>query len=388
MATQGQEAAEEAFSQLAGKVKTMSANSAGHEPVDVKIEFSESAGLIRVVDPRIFRADRRGWCSTLAESAASRQGVRAVRLDLETATCEIQFTSGPMAPAMAEVLAASMHVANQSSTNPRGSQRSWFSWLSPQPESWSFLTAFPGENQPSIWKTRLRQPGLIEIDHASLSGSRADRSRLVDGMQAYVIGLGSCRVDRWTRKLEVRFGPERFDLAQLVETAEHVLNRKRSEHAVLPPELLSALPAKPSILVTGRKRLLFLGLGGGSFALIFAGLTIPGIPTVTFAILSSYYLARSSIRLHERLVRSRFFGPMIDEWSMYQGLSRLSKVKLIGLIAVAVGGSFTLVPLTPLVLAVTFVLSSGGLYSLLRLPGIVEEDEFLPFSWIARSLPA
>ncbi len=86
--------------------------------------------------------------------------------------------------------------------------------------------------------------------------------------------------------------------------------------------------------------------------------------------LVSHYLARSSTRLHERLVRSSFFGPIIEEWSTYQGLSRRSKVKLIGLIAVAVGVSLSLVPLTPLVLAVTFVLSSGGLYSLLRLPGV------------------
>jgi len=104
--------------------------------------------------------------------------------------------------------------------------------------------------------------------------------------------------------------------------------------------------------------------------------------------LVSYYLARSSTRLHERLVRSSFFGPIIEEWSTYQGLSRRSKVKLIGLIAVAVGVSLSLVPLTPLVLAVTFVLSSGGLYSLLRLPGVDEEDESLPYSWIARWLPA
>jgi len=373
---------------LARKVKTMSAKAASHEPVDVRIEFSESAGLIRVVDPRIFRDDRRGWCSGMAEAAASRQGVRAVRLDLETATCEIQFTSGPKAPAMADVLAASMRVANQLSTKPHGSRRSWFSWRSPQPESWSLLTAFPGEGQPSIWKTRLRQPGLIEIDHVSLSGSRADRLRLVGGLQARAIEPISCRVDRRTRKLEVRFEPGRFDLAQLVETAEHVLTGRQSEHALLHPKLLPAPGAAPSILVTGPKRLLFLGLGGGSFALIFAGLTIPGIPTVTFAILSGYYLARSSTRLHESLVRSSFFGPIVEEWSTYQRLSRLSKVKLVGLIAIAVGVSLSFVPLTPLVLTVTFVLSSGGLYSLLRLPGIDEEDETLPFSWIAMSLPA
>src|SRR5271166_3488102 len=113
----------------------MSAQPASREPVDVKIEISQSAGLIRVVDARIFRDDRRGWCSRMAEAAASRQGVQAVRLDLETATCEIQFMSGPRAPAMADVLAASMRVANQSSTNPRGSRRSWFSWRPPQTES-------------------------------------------------------------------------------------------------------------------------------------------------------------------------------------------------------------------------------------------------------------
>lgn len=357
----------------------MSARPASHEPVEVKIEFSESAGRIRVVDPRIFRADRRDWCSTLAEAAATRPEVQVVRLDVDSATCEIRFTPGAAGPAMADVLASSMRVANQSSTNPRDSRRPWFSWRSPQPESWSVLTAFPGESFPSIWKTRVREPGLMEFDHPSLGGSMAHQSRIVKGLRIHASGLSSCRLDRRTRKLEARFDPNRVDLTRLVETADHVLNGKPSGHATLDPELLPALSAEPSILVTGPKRLLFLGLGGGSFALIFAGLTIPGIPTVTFVILSSYYLTRSSTRLHERLVQSSFFRPIIEEWSTCQGLSRRSKVKLIGLVATAVGVSFTLMPLTPIVLAVTFVLSTGGLYSLLRLPGI-DEDEYLPFS--------
>ena len=105
----------------------------------------------------------------MVEAAASRKGVRAVRLDLETATCEIQFTSGPMAPAMADVLAGSMRMANESSVNPCGSRRSWFSWRSPQSESWSLLTAFPGEAARLYGKRGLREPGLLEIDHESLS---------------------------------------------------------------------------------------------------------------------------------------------------------------------------------------------------------------------------
>ena len=62
--------------------------------------------------------------------------------------------------------------------------------------------------------------------------------------------------------------------------------------------------------------------------MIFVGLAIPGVPTVTFLMLSSYYLARSSIRLHGHLVDSSFFGPIVREWSLRHGLSVTSKTKL------------------------------------------------------------
>ena len=63
------------------------------------------------------------------------------------------------------------------------------------------------------------------------------------------------------------------------------------------------------------------------------------------------------------------------EWTTHHGLSRMSKAKLAGLTAMIVGVSLLLVPLTPLVLVVTFSLSSAGLYSLIRLPGIDAEKE-------------
>ena len=114
--------------------------------------------------------------------------------------------------------------------------------------------------------------------------------------------------------------------------------------------------------------MLYLFLGGSSFAMIFVGLAIPGVPTVPFVMASTYYLARSSARLHETLARSNIFGPIVAEWATYHGLSRLSKVKLAGLTAIVVAVSLLLVPLTPLVITVTFSLSSAGLYGLLRLP--------------------
>ena len=139
--------------------------------------------------------------------------------------------------------------------------------------------------------------------------------------------------------------------------------------------MLPALRPEPNILVTGPKRLLYLALGGGSFALIFAGITVPGIPTVTFAVLSGYYFVRSSVRLHEGLLQRQFFREIIEEWSTSQGLSVRSKIKILGMIATAVAVSFSVVPPTEASLAMTFVLTTGGVYSLLRLPGIDEDQQ-------------
>ena len=142
------------------------------------------------------------------------------------------------------------------------------------------------------------------------------------------------------------------------------------------------------MLVNGPRRVVYLALGGGAIVMVFVGLAIPGVPTVTFAMLSGYYLARSSIRLHGRLVRSRFFGPIIREWSLHHGLSAASKAKLLVVTMGVVGLSFVLVGITPLVLSVTFVLSTTGVVSLLRLPGPEGENRLGLASRQVPGLPA
>lgn len=265
-----------------------------------RIEIDEAGRLIKVHDPRLFRADRRRWCWKLVEAAASRPGVHSVRLDLRTASFEMQFaavpsmtvTTSPMS-AMADIFADAMSEADASSMNEMINDNHDMSSSAP-PEDWSCLTAFLG---------------TIELNQ------------------------------------------------------------------------------EPTFLTTGPKRVLYLFLGGSSFALIFVGLVIPGIPTVPFVMASGYYLARSSARLHGMLARSKTFGPIVAEWTTHHGLSRMSKAKLAGLTAMIVGVSFLLVPLTPLVLVVTFSLSSAGLYSLLRLPGIDEDTEHFTLPSISRALP-
>ena len=251
-------------------------------------------------------------------------------------------------------------------------RRGWFTRRLPEPLAWTCLTAFRGETSASIWASRVRKSGVIEIEHPTLCGSQIDRTRLVGGLLGRYETLSSCQVDRRTHRLQVRFKPCRIGLAELLESAQSLLAGMSSGGSLANTECLPAVPSpsEPTILVTGPRRLVFLALGGGAFAMIFVGLAIPGIPTVTFAMLSSYYLARSSIRLHGQLVRSRFFGPLIREWSLHHGLSMASKTKLFVLTMSVVGLSFLLVGITPVVLTVTFVLSTAGLVSLVRLPGV------------------
>ena len=118
----------------------------GREPDDLKIEINERAGLIRVVDSRVFRPERREWCRALAEAAVARRGVEAVSLDLVTATCEIQFAVGisqpaPSARAMADVFAEVMGETHASIDGPEKPRRR----SSRRSPGWTSLTAFAGE---------------------------------------------------------------------------------------------------------------------------------------------------------------------------------------------------------------------------------------------------
>ena len=88
------------------------------------------------------------------------------------------------------------------------------------------------------------------------------------------------------------------------------------------------------------------------------GLVVPGVPTVPFLLATSYYLARSSPRLNERLRRTAFFGPILQEWEGHAALGLASKGKLIGLTATIVVVTVVLAPLTPLALSVILLISS------------------------------
>ena len=122
---------------------------------------------------------------------------------------------------------------------------------------------------------------------------------------------------------------------------------------------------------------MFLSMAGGSFAMTILALAVPGMPTVPFLLATSYYLARSSPRLDDRLRHSLFFGPILQEWELRGGLTRASKGKLAGLTIAIIGVTVLFAGLTSVTLVLIVLISSLSIYGIARMPELPEgpEDE-------------
>jgi hypothetical protein len=58
------------------------------------IEIDERAGLVRVHDPRLFRAGQHAFCKRLLAAASQQWQIRRAEVNLATATCWIEFGPG------------------------------------------------------------------------------------------------------------------------------------------------------------------------------------------------------------------------------------------------------------------------------------------------------
>ena len=108
------------------------------------------------------------------------------------------------------------------------------------------------------------------------------------------------------------------------------------------------------------------------------GLVVPGVPTVPFLLATSYYLARSSPRLNDRLRRTAIFGPILVEWEQYHGLSQSSKAKLLGLTAAIVVVTVVLSAASPVAMVVILIIALFSAYGIARLPGLPADASVAP----------
>jgi uncharacterized protein len=94
-------------------------------------------------------------------------------------------------------------------------------------------------------------------------------------------------------------------------------------------------------ILEGPKKILFITLGILSLGLGILGIFLPILPTTPFAILSAYLFSKSSVRLHQWLLRQPALGPLIINWQRY-GVIRL-KAKIMSTVFIIPLFTYTLV---------------------------------------------
>src|SRR5208337_3101977 len=302
----------------------------------LEIELDGRAGLGRLFDARLFQPARREYARRLLEALCEHPGVRKAEVELASSTCRVEFDLDSNTRAvMGGILGEALRTASA-----RAGKTPWWR-RSPR---WSTLTAYRSFGDLSLWETYADEPGSVRLVHRGHARDRAAASRLADSL-AGLEGVERCHVSLWSHRITIDCGPGAGSLAsRTVDRVERILEGRRAadpREAALRSGAVPEAIDDPVIAATVWKRLRYKAMAGGAFTLTLVGLVVPGVPTVPFLLATSYYLARSSPLLNERLRRTAFFGPILQEWEGHGALSLASKGKLIGLTATIVvdGGS-------------------------------------------------
>jgi len=350
--------------------------------VCLEIELDGRAGLGRLVDTRLFQPARRNYAQRLLEALCAHPGVRKAEVDLTSSTCRVEFDLASSTRAvMGRILVEAVRTASA-----RAGKNPW--WRRTQ--GWSTLTAYRSFGDLSLWETYSDEAGSVRLVHRGHARDRAAASRLADSL-ASLEGVERCHVSLWLHRITIDCSPDAGPLASLtVDRVERILEGRRAadpRNAALRSGAVPETTDAPVSAASAWKRLRFRAMAGGAFTLTLVGLVVPGIPTVPFLLATSYYLARSSPRLNERLRRTAFFGPILQEWEGHASLSLPSKGKLIGLTATIVIVTVVLAPLTPLALSVILLISSLSVYGITMMPAPTRGDQAIACAAMGTTLP-
>jgi uncharacterized membrane protein YbaN (DUF454 family) len=330
---------------------------------DVDIDTNKQT--IRVKDARIINASQRAFCRRLLEAAASRPGIKKAEVDLEDACCRIEFAGqAASSQKMADAFAACIEEAARNFAEARTTK----------PDVWLKMTAYPLVNDVSLWETMAAGSDGVKLRHHC-----ANDEREIPHMAEAISRLADverCQPSLHSRSLTVDFRCAIHELNGFMDEAERNFEQLLAEEAKLRevdlhPGMLA--PNGDFEVATGLHRLLYLTLAGGMFLLTLVGLIVPGIPTVPFLLATSYFLARSSRWLDEKLRESIFFGSIVTEWERHRALGPQSKAKLMGLSAAIVLAAIILSPLSPFGLIALALVSSLSIYGVYRMSALPEE---------------
>jgi uncharacterized membrane protein YbaN (DUF454 family) len=334
-----------------------------------EIEFDSKARALRIRDPRLIKASQIAFCHRLLEAATRRPGISKAEIDIDAASCRIEFGRGAAtAQKMADAFADCVREAAASASNLDHTL-----WNGHSADSLT-LTAYPLSGDVSLWETRQAAPGQIQVRHQS-PGEDRERLAKLAGEISRLGEVERCAVLPQWQGLTIDLRRKNGDLNGFLDEAQRSLEHLLAAGAPQPPaEGQSTRSPGDAVvdLASGPKRAMYFILAGGAFAMTLVGLVLPGIPTVPFLLATSYFLARSSRRLNRRLNESIFFGSILAEWREHGALSRASKAKLLALTAVIVSVAIFVGPLSLFGIVFVLLVSSLSVFGIIRLPSLSE----------------
>ena len=108
--------------------------------------------------------------------------------------------------------------------------------------------------------------------------------------------------------------------------------------------------------------------GSVSLVLGIIGILLPGLPTTPFILLAAACYAKASPRLHQWLLKHRWFGPMLRDWESDRSLTRRTKTIAVASMLIMVSFSIWTFQGRPTVQMVLLVTGAIGAFVVLRIP--------------------
>ncbi|QDV72365.1 YbaN family protein [Botrimarina mediterranea] len=212
---------------------------------------------------------------------------------------------------------------------------------------------------PIVLPSLLRPAGPV-ADRESVVGLEIARRVLADA-SVRSLTLDPARDEATVRYRGGHRGPieQRASLSWLAQrySADAAL-LEASTVVPLPVELVQRWPDEDAAresyvrapeVATGWRRAMHLTLAAVWFTLAVLGAILPGLPCTCFLLLCSYSLCRSSDRLHQKLLDSRWFGPTLRHWRLHRGVRPGVKAKALGTMAAMIGITLIFAPLPSVV---------------------------------------
>ena len=121
-----------------------------------------------------------------------------------------------------------------------------------------------------------------------------------------------------------------------------------------------------SRVVTGSRRLIYVGLTLASFGMMVVAFILPGIPTPPFLVSTTYFGVRSSPRFYRWLSRTWLFGRMVRDWRDHRAFRLEDKLKsilltlaliVVGIVWLGVRGPLLIVVLSIAAVEIVWLLS-------------------------------